>query len=195
MNKRQSIFLFMSALAFLSMVNSCRKTYTPKPRAYVRIDMPDKEYVLFDLISNFRFEYPKYAEINSDTIEKKDPDWFNIDLPSLNGRIYMSYKHVDRNLSEFIEDSRNFVYKHTIKAEAINETPVFDKERKVYGILYDIKGNTASSVQFFVTDSVRHFLRGALYFNAQPDKDSMMPVVAFVRDDILQLINTLQWKE
>ena len=179
------IFLFISG---------CRENYTPKPRAYVRLDLPAKEFTLFDSINTYCFEYPKYAEINTNIGDAKDQDWFNIDMPSLNGRIYMSYKNIDGNLNDYIEDSRAFVYKHTIKADLINEMPVYDNDRRVYGILYDIKGNTASNIQFFLTDSIRHFLRGALYFDAQPDKDSLSPVINFVREDIIHLINTLQWK-
>jgi gliding motility-associated lipoprotein GldD len=65
---------------------------------------------------------------------------------------------------------------------------------RVYGTLYDLKGNTATAVQFFVTDSTKHFLRGSLYFAAEPDADSLEPVIEFFRGDIEHLIETLQWK-
>lgn len=188
------LYLGIYVLLVLFFMNACREAYTPKPRTYIRLDFPEKEFIIFDSIPSYSFEYPKYAEIQTNFEGNKTPDWFNIDLPGLNGRIYMSYKKINNNLNEYIEDSRGFVYKHTIKAESINELTVSDEKRKVYGILYDIKGNTASNVQFFLTDSVRHFLRGALYFNSQPDKDSLNPVINFVRDDILHLINTLEWK-
>lgn len=194
MIKDKNFYGYIFLLFISLLVAGCRENYTPKPRAYLRLDLPSKEFVLFDSISTCSFEYPKYAEINSGIGNKKDQDWFNIEMPALNGRIYMSYKSIDGNLNDYIEDSRTFVYKHTIKADLINEMPVNDKERKVYGLLYDIKGNTASNIQFFLTDSSRHFLRGALYFDAQPDKDSLTPVINFVREDIIHLINTLQWK-
>ncbi|MCR5455573.1 MAG: hypothetical protein K6F33_11355, partial [Bacteroidales bacterium] len=64
----------------------------------------------------------------------------------------------------------------------------------VYGLLYGIKGNVASPLQFYITDSTRHFLRGSLYFNCSPNKDSLAPSVEFVRQDIERLFETLIWK-
>jgi gliding motility-associated lipoprotein GldD len=114
-------------------------------------------------------------------------------LPAFNGTIYLSYKKINQNLPDLIEDSRNLAYKHSIKADAIDESLIRDPERNVYGIIYDLKGNTASSIQFFVSDSTNHFLRGSLYFNTQPDKDSLAPVIRFVREDVIHLINTIKW--
>jgi gliding motility-associated lipoprotein GldD len=65
---------------------------------------------------------------------------------------------------------------------------------KVYGLIYDIEGNTASSLQFYVTDSTKHFIRGALYFNVRPNIDSVKIVLEFLKKDVLHLIQTLQWK-
>jgi gliding motility-associated lipoprotein GldD len=86
------------------------------------------------------------------------------------------------------------VKNHISKADAIKEQVYNNKENKVYGILYDLKGNTASAVQFYVTDSVKHYLRGSLYFSAEPDADSLEPVINFFREDIIHLIETLKWK-
>ncbi len=173
---------------------SCREKYTPKPRGYPRIDFPQKLYVLHDSIEPYLFEYPEYAKIVPDRSPGSELYWMNIEFPSLNGTVYISYKKINGNLNAYVEDSRNFVYKHTVKAEQIPETRVSKPEKEVYGIIYDLKGNTASSVQFFLTDSIRHFVRGSLYFNTQPDKDSLAPVINFVREDIIHLINTFQWK-
>jgi gliding motility-associated lipoprotein GldD len=93
-----------------------------------------------------------------------------------------------------LEDSRELAYKHTIKAESINEKIFLKPGRNVYGMLYEIEGNTASSVQFYLTDSTKHFLRGALYFNIQPNKDSLAPVINFVKEDIKILMETFKWK-
>ena len=195
MNKWIIFFAGIFALVTAILINtSCREVYTPKPRTYMRIDFPEKDYLLYDSGEPYRFEYPVYGKVVPDPSEKQNPYWLNIEFPSLNGSIYLSYMKINGNLDKYVEDSRGFVYKHSIKAEQIPESAVYDKDRNVYGILYDIKGNTASAVQFFLTDSTRHFLRGALYFNTQPDKDSLSPVINFVREDIVHLINTLQWK-
>jgi gliding motility-associated lipoprotein GldD len=120
--------------------------------------------------------------------------WINILFPVYGGTIHISYKEVSKNLDMYVEDSRNLAYKHTIKADAIRETVYADPGKSVYGILYDIKGDAASSVQFFLTDSSTHFLRGSLYLNTVPDKDSLSPVINFFREDIVHLMESFEWK-
>lgn len=83
-------------------------------------------------------------------------------------------------------------YTHTIKAESIQEK--YFKKDQIFGLIYYIEGNTASSTQFFVTDSTRHFLRGALYFNQHPDKDSLAPVISYLREDIVNLMETVRFR-
>ncbi len=193
--KNQHIIVAFTLIAIITGFSSCREKFTPKPHAYVKIDFPEREYFKFKNSAPFSFEYPSYAIVEPDNSDNAEPFWYNILLPAFNGTIYLSYKKVNSVLSVYIEDSRNLVYKHTIKAESIDETIINDPERDVYGIIYDLKGNTASSLQFFVTDSVNNFLRGSLYFNTQPNKDSLAPVIQFVRKDLLHIINTLNWEK
>ncbi|MBE9467416.1 MAG: gliding motility lipoprotein GldD [Bacteroidetes bacterium] len=188
MNKKLLFIIFLTIAFF-----SCKHEYTPKPPGYMRIDFPKKEYQHYSNNSPYRFDFPTYAKIELDKEKNSEAFWINIVFPKLNGKIYISYKEINNNLSKYIEDSRKFAYKHTVKADAINEKIYYNKEKNVYGILYDIKGNTASNIQFFLTDSTTHFLRGALYFNARPNKDSLAPVVKFIRTDILNLIETFEW--
>jgi gliding motility-associated lipoprotein GldD len=178
----------------LILLGSCTRHYTPKPRGFFRIELPERVAGAYEAACPFRFEFPKYGQILRDTDAKAEPCWLNIDLKSLNGRIHLSYKPVHGNLSDLIEDARTLAYKHTAKADAINETVIVRNNDRVYGILYDIKGNAASSVQFFLTDSLHHFVRGALYFETSPRADSLAPVIAFVREDMVNLMNSLQWK-
>jgi gliding motility-associated lipoprotein GldD len=182
------IFVFLIGLLGLT---SCQN-YTPKPRSYFRIHLADKTYQRSDSNKVYSFEYPK----NIAFIQKnpKDTAWFDIVYPTYNARIYFSYKEIDNNFQEIAEDSRNFVYKHAFKADAIIENPYEDPTQNVYGIMYEIKGNTASSVQFLVTDSIHHFLRGALYFNNRPNKDSLAPVISYISDDIRHIMETVNWK-
>jgi gliding motility-associated lipoprotein GldD len=172
----------------------CKRHYTPKPAGYLRIDFPEKAYQLYDSTCPFSFEYPVYGKITNDTSRLAEPCWINIEFPRFGGRIHISYKTVNKNLNTYIEDSRTLAYKHTVKADAISETLYSSEERKVYGLLYDIKGDAASNVQFYLTDSTKHFLRGSLYFNVQPNADSLAPVIDFFRDDIIHLVETLKWK-
>ncbi len=120
--------------------------------------------------------------------------WINLSFPQLNGKIHLSYKAVNEDLNAYITDSRELVYKHTVKAQGITESPFIQREQKRYGMVYDLKGDVASAVQFFITDSTEHFLRGSLYFNCRPNRDSLNPVIDFLREDIIHLIETTQWK-
>jgi gliding motility-associated lipoprotein GldD len=124
-----------------------------------------------------------------------EPYWINVDFPRYQGRIHISYKPVHENLNEFLEDSRTFVVKHIPKADAIDDSLIFRPEDRVFGLIYYIEGTQAASpCQFFVTDSSSRFLRGALYFNVEPNNDSLAPVIDFIREDIRHMIKTFRWK-
>ncbi len=184
----------MIILLLMLLALACQRSYTPKPRGFLRVDFPAREYILFDSVCPYIFEYPSYGKIVPDTDYLTEPCWINIDFPDFDGIIHISYKEVNQNLNDFIEDSRALTYKHTIKADAIKETVYSNPELEVHGILYDIKGNAASNIQFYLTDSNAHFLRGSLYFNVQPDKDSLAPVISFFREDIIHLMESFAWK-
>lgn len=189
MLKTSKILLAVLVVAVLA---SCT-TYTPKPRGYFRIELTPKSYDTAHIKEPVKFEYPKNVAV---IVPKAgDDDFFDIVYPNYNARIYCSYKSIDGNFYEISEDSRNFVYKHVIKADAITEQPFENPDKKMYGILYQIKGNAASQVQFLLTDSVRHFLRGALYFNNRPNKDSIAPVADYITEDIVRLMETAEWSD
>jgi gliding motility-associated lipoprotein GldD len=185
-------FLFIGGL--LTFFFGCNSTPIPKPRGYFRLEFPEKQYKSFDSIFPYKFYYPVYGKVIMDNQVGAEKYWINIDFPRYKARIHISYKPVNGNINNLIEDVRTLAYKHTIKADAINEKVFSNPERKVYGILYDIKGNAASSYQFYVTDSAKHFLRGALYFNVHPNKDSLSPAIDFFGKDMRYLIESLEWK-
>ena len=172
----------------------CRERVVPKPRGFFRIDLPAKEYRLYDTICPFVFEYPVYGHISYNVGKKSEPCWFNLEFPHYKAIIHFSYKPVNKDLEVILKESYDYAYSHSIKADAITEQPWQNSNNKVYGILYDIKGNTASSIQFFLTDSTKNFLRGALYFYSEPDADSLAPVIKFFREDIVHMIETFKWK-
>lgn len=177
------------------LLTGCQEYY-PKPRGYYRIDLPAKTYQLTASDILVDFEYPQYSRIETVTSDqKKDDIWFNIVFDQFNARLHLSIMKVNNNFQDLSEDSRNFVYKHTVKADAINETVFHDDLRRLHGIIYELEGNTASSIQFIATDSTSHFLRGALYFNNHPNADSIAPVLSFIKEDIYHIIETLNWKK
>ncbi len=191
---RQVAILLISFIISGPGVTSCRETSVPKPRGYFRIDFPEKEYQVFDTDCPFVFAYPVYGTIGYDQYTT-EPCWFNILFNEYKGELHISYKKVENNLNLLIEDSHKLAYKHTVKAEAINEKVWDNPDENVFGVVYEIKGNAASSLQFYLTDSVRNFVRGALYFSVEPEKDSLAPVIDFFSEDVIHLIESFRWKD
>lgn len=185
--------LIITLCLMIGLISSCKKTFTPKPRGYHRIDFPVKQYMPFVSNCGFQFEVPVYSSVKLNTESYAEACWYNIELTGYNANIYITYKPLKKDLSVFVEDVRTIVYKHSIKADDIIETPIIQTEQNVFGMLYDIKGNAASSVNFYVTDSMTGFLSGSLYFNTRPNKDSLSPAIDFFREDILHIINSFKW--
>jgi gliding motility-associated lipoprotein GldD len=188
------ILIFSSLIIFTSCVDDDDEIYIPKPKGYFRIDFPKKEYRVYDSICPYSFEIPTYAFIDNDKHLKADPCWLNINFPKYNAKIHLSYKVISNNLDTILNQSRDFVVKHQIKSTGIDEVVIIRDSAKVYGLVYDISGNSASNIQFYVTDSTHHFMRGALYFNSVPNIDSLKIVVDYLRTDILQMIKTFKWR-
>ena len=190
--------LFFLALTFFS----CRpESYTPKPRGYARVIFPEKKYKRYQEQGfPYQFEIPVYANVVKDTTffgkKPENPYWINIHFPSLGGQIYLSYKTISaaQPLSKLIEDTHEMSFTvHSKRADYIDEQ-AFQLERKVYGIIFNVGGNAASSYQFIATDSVHHFLRGALYFDVTPNADSLRPINNFLKKDLEHLLQTLTWR-
>jgi gliding motility-associated lipoprotein GldD len=187
-------------LAAIILLAACNSDYTVKPRGYFRIDLPQKAYQRFDEPGfPYTFEYPVYGKVIRDTLFfdelAENPYWLNIDFPQFNGRIHLSYKAIGKNkLDSLVQDAYTLSYKqHTYKASAIDAKP-FVSPNGIEGVFFSLRGNTATASQFFMTDSTKHFLRGALYFSTTPNEDSLKPVNDFLRKDLEHLINTLQWR-
>ncbi|TCN73034.1 gliding motility lipoprotein GldD [Acetobacteroides hydrogenigenes] len=194
-SKRSYIYLALMVGLVSLIMESCGGNYTPKPRGYFRIALPKKSYALFDSTGfPYSFEYPKYAKLVPDREAGAEPYWVNINFRGYKAVLHLSYKRINNDLPTLLEDVHAFVYKHTIKADAILETAYSAPERKVYGTLYDIEGNAASALQFYLTDSTKNFVRGALYFYTRPNKDSLAPVVEYFRKDVVRLVDTFNWR-
>ncbi|MFD2285434.1 gliding motility lipoprotein GldD [Pedobacter petrophilus] len=193
--KLKYIILFQVVL--LITFSACRDNdYSPKPRAYYRIEFPKKAYQTMLAPMPFRFDYPKYATLEKDLSRDAQKNWYNLHFKQFNGYLHLTYYDVTGKgeYENMVEDARKLAFKHTIKASAIDQKVIYYPDRKVYGIYYAIEGNTASSVQFFLTDSTKHYFRGALYFNERPQYDSIAPVISFIKKDIDTLISNFRWK-
>lgn len=189
---KKTLFILFSL--FLLLTISCKKEYVPKPRGYFRISFPEKAYIKIDSAAlPYQFEIPVYSKLVADHERLAEPYWMNLKFPRNKAELHLSYKKVDNNLMKLTEDSRTLAYKHSIKADAINERIFVNPEKKVYGTIYLIEGNTASPLQFYLTDSTKNFLRGALYIREVPNIDSIRPVIEFLTPDIIHLIETTEW--
>lgn len=185
-------------LLLTSALCACNSDFTPKPRGYFRIDLPEKAYRKFDTNFPYTFEYPVYAKILPDTSRMTEPYWINIVYVPFNAQLHFSYKVISdsEHLKQYLEDSRTLVNKHIPKANAIQQREFIDAANRVYGLVFDIKGSDAASTfQFYLTDSVAKFVRGALYFNLVPNNDSLQPVIGFLKEDIEHMIATFRWKD
>ncbi len=195
--KNKIILLTITAAILLG----CEYSYTPKKKGYPRVTLPEHSYRDFDRAGfPYAFEYPTYATIVRDTVffdePTENPYWINIDFPSLDGKIYISYKEINNknSIAKLINDAFDMTYKHSVRADAIKDRVYEDPQHHKYAVFYDVEGNAATAKQFYITDSTEHFLRGALYFNARPNEDSLHLVNEFVEQDMEHLIETLRWK-
>lgn len=182
-------------LLLLSVISvGCQNGYVPKPYGYIRIDLPENEYTELSLANYpYKFDISKYAS----AVEREEEGeiyWLDIQYDSFDATVHCSYKPIKRNLRELTDDAQSFVYKHAGKATSIPEQEFLNDYKRVYGVFFELKGNTASPYQFYLTDSVNNFFRGAVYVNCHPNQDSLAPVIDYLQSDIRHLIETFEWK-
>ncbi len=186
----------LTVLAFISACTDEDPIYIPKPKGYMYQTFPEKKYISYDTNCPYTFQYPSYSLVVYDKSKAAEPCWLDIVFPRFRAVIYLSYKTVNNkaDIIRYIEENRTYTVKHQVKATSMKEQEVVDQQNKVYGMVYSVGGNTASSCQFYLTDSVHHFVRASLYFNAKPNEDSLQPSLDFIKKDIEQFVKTFRWK-
>ncbi|MBX7052355.1 MAG: hypothetical protein K1X54_09995 [Flavobacteriales bacterium] len=187
-----SAFVLMFAVWYFFLQED---NFIPRPKGYFRIDLPEKSYRVYESACPMQLELPNYSKVElfKDRMSN-DSCWFNVYFPRFNARLHCTYVPVNGNMDKLLHDAYGFAAKHEMKATALKRTPIADSTNQVYGIVYDIEGETASQLQFFLTDSTSHFFRGSLYFFNSPNPDSIAPVLEFLREDIMHLTETITWK-
>ena len=190
--KNYYIWLF---IAFATLFSGCKEKYSPKPKGYYRIDFPVKEYVSYQGNCAFRFEHPKRSIIDTKSKSLREKCWFNLHYPQYNCTIHLSYFDIQGDtLYNFIEEARTLAMKHIVKANQIKETEIANDQKNVYGVIYDFEGETATNLQFFLTDNSNHFIRGAMYYNLVPQPDSLEPVTSYIKADLHHFIESFSWR-
>lgn len=198
--KRNITTYLLIITAIASLFAACRPDNpVPKRRGYPRYDFPEHAYRTFDSAAfPFTFEYPVYGQLEQDAHLNKEenaPYWINITFKDLNATIYLSYKEINSEnpLNKLVDESFRLTEKHDVRADRIDAPPIKTRNG-LKGVFYEVGGNAASAYQFFLTDTVKHFIRGALYFNTTPNADSLMPANDFLKTDMEHLIETLKFK-
>ncbi len=183
------------SVIFIMLFSACNQDYSAKPSSYPRVNYPTRHYVSYDADEPFTFVYPDYASVEKSKERGALSGWVNIEYKAFNATLHLSYFDfkTKKEYSKMTNDAHDFAYKHASRAEEISES-VFHYPHHVSGIFYDLGGNTASTLQFFASDSTSHYLRGALYFNSHPNRDSIEPMVQFIRKDLDTMLKTLRWK-
>ncbi len=194
---RLLLVLLINLLAFQSCEDP---SFTPKPRAYPKINFPEKSYTTFDKdYCAFNFQYPAYMQVQRDTLFFEEaplhPCWFDLYYPAFDSRIYFTYYEIGqpKSFQELKKDAFELADWHNKKANYIDEYRIERPEDRVFGFAFNIEGPAASPFQFYLTDSVQHFVRGSVYFNTQTQTDSLAPLIRFVKEDALKIIETLEW--
>lgn len=178
-------------LLFLTLpLVHCESVQQPKPQAQLRLHYPQPKYKSIPDNFPFDFEYNDWVELKG--ITKTAPDLY---YPKMKATLYMSYEAVENNINSLLRDAYLLPGKHMIKAEEIPERVFVASDKSVYGTLFTVVGNAASQLQFFLTDSINHFLMGSLYFYSRPNYDSIMPAAKYVERDVIHLMETFRWKD
>ncbi len=211
--------ILLSLTLPVMLLTACNETYTSKKRGYFKIDFPQHQYrLLNDPALPYSFEYPVYGTIVQDSAyfdsNPENPFWRNIDFPGFNARIFLSYKQIGgkalykipvgegkykdslgiNQFDKLVNDAYTLASKNDVVASSITDS-VFVTKNGISGVYFKVGGNAATAKQFFMTDTVKNFIRGALYFGSTPNADSLKPVQEFLQKDIEHLINTFRWKE
>ncbi|KAA9325415.1 gliding motility lipoprotein GldD [Adhaeribacter soli] len=192
----KSFPLVFSAFSLL-FFSACEPEYTPKPKGYNRIDLPEPKYQPLKEKHPYYFEYSAYAKTLRDSSGISEPHWINVYYPRHKANVQLTYKAINNDPKTFyalVEDARKLTSKHEIKAYGIEEAQL-KTPKGLTAFVFELEGEVPSQFQFYVSDTTRHFLRGALYFRTATANDSLAPVIEFIKKDVIHMLNTLEWTD
>ncbi len=196
--KIHTYFLNSLLILVITLATSCGDDPIPKPKAFLRLEYQEPQYFKTNTELPFTFEKNSWAtDVTNKRLQGTEESYgLNIEYSKLKGTIYLTYKKIKSrdDLVRYLRDAQNFTQEHTKKADEISEQVFEDEKRKVYGMFYEVGGNAASQSQFYVTDSVNHFLIGSLYFFTKPNYDSILPAANYLKKDIKHIMETVEWK-
>jgi len=176
-------------VSFSLLICSCGDESVPKPNCQLSLEYSDPTYDRLASKCNFEFEINTLSKVSL-----KEDCALEINYPKMKATLYLTYKPVNNNIDKLLRDAQKLTYEHVIKADDILEQPFINIDDKVYGMFYEVGGNAATNIQFYVTDSTKNFITGSLYFYAKPNFDSILPAADYIKADVRQIIETMKWK-
>jgi gliding motility-associated lipoprotein GldD len=198
---RNSLFYLLLMAQGLLLISCGTKSdnqdFVPKPKGYNRIDLPAANYLQMTENHPFSFQYSNHAVLKPDTVRWAEPHWMYVYYPEFGAMIQLTYKPLNGDkakLSKLIDDAHKLAAKHGAKAYSIQDMVLKTPSGKT-AMLMELEGEVPTYLQFYTTDSTKHYLRGALYFNTSLKSDSLAPVIDYLKKDVLKLLNTLEWKK
>ncbi len=190
---RGKLFMVCIPIAICGLIFSCTGETLPKPKAMLRLSYPTPVYEELQTACSYTFEKNTLAKLQKAKHAKKC--WYNIEYPSLKATVYISYHRIHNNLDSLLRDAQNLTQEHVVKADAIKPEAYVNKEDRIHAMLYRVSGNAASQTQFYVTDSIQHFVSGSVYFKVRPNYDSILPAANYLYTDVKHLVETMTWEE
>lgn len=186
--KKIVLLLFLLGICF-----SCEEDSQPKPKAFLALEYPAARYDEIEVDCPYTFEKNGLATVNK--ARGANDCWVNLEYELLKGTIFITYQPIRNNLDSLLRDAQKLPLQHTIKADVIEGDVYVNPSRDTYGMFYEVSGDAASQAQFYLTDSVQHFMTGSVYFKAQPNYDSILPAANYLKKDIKHLMETVRWKD
>ena len=196
--KQTKTCICIIVLFLCTIIISCKPKPLPepKPTGYFRIDLPQHQYQTMDTTLPFRYEQSVFAQT---AIEKQKDNtlWMTLTYPELKASLRFTCFEVNNadSLRKLMISEDKMVKFHYQKADDVQYSVIRDPESKLWGQTYEIFGKeVATPLQFWLTDSAHHFVRATLYFDDTPNNDSLQPVIQYLKEDAMHLINTFEWK-
>lgn len=199
MSKHVSILrLMVWVLPLFSLLDlACSSTPPaplPRPMGYPRLDLPsDFGYDAFEEPGcSYSFTYPDFAQVSK---FRSDSCWVDIYFPPFDCTWHITYREPDKIAMDrafSLEEHRSLIYKHSKKASNIVNSPLAHPNG--YGNFYEVYGNVGTPAQVFFSDSTdTQIVMTSFYYNRSIQSDSLQPVSEFMKQELLKMVESIQW--
>ena len=151
---------------------SCDSSIAPKQSAFFAPEFGASSYNSFTTQCNYSFSKNKIARI-----EYIDNCNFNIVYDNLNAKIFFSSININNNFPDIIKVFDDRIIENSANITEVKVSEYTDDQILVYSRMFNYVGNAPSNLHFYLTDSTSNFLAGSLFFNTEPNYDSLLPIL------------------